>query len=467
MKGKIVGAVISLSLLTGLAAAAPPSINNLDYSPKPITVSDALTIEAEVTDDGEVDEVNVEIFENGSSVAQQNMVFLGGDFYTSGNILNVNYANYTAEVTATDNTSETASEKIIVGFPNREPNIDNVILEPSPPEGGETLTLRANASDPDTQVDSVDYELINLDEPSIVDVGAMNFNGVEWRAEDVGTLQTGVQYEFSVTAFDAEGEESTLINQFVARSSPELRSLNLSKNKSGLVFGENVSLIADVFDSGVSVSEVKFSGTEGSTTIFSNANGSVNQDGFWESGKITLDEVDKEYTLTLESATSDLSEDFSESVSFKIRSPNLSIKPATSVEFTSANLNGDVPFYGDIKDGDASYFYEYRKKNSSSWKQTQPVNFNSDTEEFSTEISGLSEERQVYEYRMVVSWNPEKKSSIQTFTSKELSISNSPTAFFFGDIGQAILFVTGLIIAAVGYTLYSSVTGNRLSVGRS
>jgi len=95
--------------------------------------------------------------------------------------------------------------------------------------------------------------------------------------------------------------------------------------------------------------------------------------------------------------------------------PEVETNPVTDVTDNSATLHGELTDMGEESEVDV--FLRYREVGQTSWQETSYESVSS-TGDFDNTVSGLSPDTS-YEFKAVVSWNPEYTGGIETFATQD------------------------------------------------
>ncbi|MCY4730553.1 hypothetical protein KY092_08270 [Natronomonas gomsonensis] len=208
----------------------PPTFGEINSDPVNWTVGESFDWNASVSDpDGNLASVRARMLREGNVVkgwTQANS--LSGDYYGLNNFYTPEQeANYTLEIKAEDsqgayNISSTTQEVVIL---NQPPQVDKPVVRPSSPvPAGAEVNVSVNASDPDSNLGSVNTSLLSPDGSVEVDNASMTNSTAEaseyyysfkipGEASSLGTWNATVYAEDTAEASDTNSTKFNVTDQ--------------------------------------------------------------------------------------------------------------------------------------------------------------------------------------------------------------------------------------------------------------
>lgn len=229
-----------------------PEISNIEYSPDNPEENEIVTVSAEITDDGAIDEALLLWGFSTSNLSESILMNSSADNYTA------NIPGQSAETTvyfkisATDNGNLSSESQIfnysVQALPNEAPQISNIDFQPENPVENEIVIVSANISD-DVEVSNAmvnwGYTISSLNNSV-----SMSESGNIFEAIIPGQSEETTVY-FSISATDNENETTeSSVYQYTVQSNPnqapEIENIDFVP----VIPGENetVNVSADITD---------------------------------------------------------------------------------------------------------------------------------------------------------------------------------------------------------------------------
>ncbi len=187
-------------------STTPPVIDNVEADPETANQGEAVTINADVTDDDGIASVTLEI--DGVTLSDNEMSGTDDEYSITIDTTDLDFGTYDYTVTATDSYGNEAVETGEFEIAATPPSIDDVTLSADRVDQGDVVEFTIEVSDDD----SVDLVTITIDGTDIVDYPIQG-SGTYYYELDTTGLELGTYY-YTITASDIYGNEITTSGSF-------------------------------------------------------------------------------------------------------------------------------------------------------------------------------------------------------------------------------------------------------------